>query len=161
VITSQASGYQATDGAAYQIFFGSWTEVLASVFLDVARMTSDGQEILAAFVPVGCGCTRALAGPTFPISPVGHRFVALEKSSIDRGSVYHTLLKRLILSKVLGPLCPWALMSERAGFPRRRADGSFSPPDLAEPPVARELKYLGIIRELSGDWRAMYPWWTS
>jgi hypothetical protein len=33
------SAYYASDGAAYQVFLGRWTEVLAPVFLDFARIT--------------------------------------------------------------------------------------------------------------------------
>jgi hypothetical protein len=32
--TSASSSYRASDGAAYQVFLGRWTEVLAPVFLE-------------------------------------------------------------------------------------------------------------------------------
>ena len=53
--TSPPSGYHASDGAAYQVFLGRWTEVLAPVFLEFARINDDGD-----VVDVGCG-TGSLA----------------------------------------------------------------------------------------------------
>jgi ubiquinone/menaquinone biosynthesis C-methylase UbiE len=52
---SPPSGYHASDGAAYQVFLGRWTEVLAPVFLEFARINNDGDVL-----DVGCG-TGSLA----------------------------------------------------------------------------------------------------
>jgi len=40
--TSAPLGYRANDGAAYQVFLGRWTEVLAPVCLEFARISNDG-----------------------------------------------------------------------------------------------------------------------
>jgi len=53
--TSTSLAYHASDGAAYQVFLGRWTELLAPVFLDFARISSDGDVL-----DVGCG-TGSLA----------------------------------------------------------------------------------------------------
>jgi SAM-dependent methyltransferase len=53
--TSPSSAYHASDGAAYQVFLGRWTEVLAPAFLEFASISSDGDVI-----DVGCG-TGSLA----------------------------------------------------------------------------------------------------
>ena len=47
--------YHASDGAAYQVFLGRWTELLAPVFLDFVRISGDGDVL-----DVGCG-TGSLA----------------------------------------------------------------------------------------------------
>jgi SAM-dependent methyltransferase len=49
------SGYQATDGAAYQVFLGRWTERLAAALLGSLELPPDG-----ALLDVGCG-TGSLA----------------------------------------------------------------------------------------------------
>ncbi len=48
-------GYQATDGAAYQVFLGRWTQRLANALLRVLEIPPDG-----ALLDVGCG-TGSLA----------------------------------------------------------------------------------------------------
>jgi ubiquinone/menaquinone biosynthesis C-methylase UbiE len=48
-------GYQATDGAAYQVFLGRWTERLADAMLGIVEIPADG-----ALLDVGCG-TGSLA----------------------------------------------------------------------------------------------------
>src|SRR5262245_64008734 len=48
--TSPSSTYHASDGAAYQVFLGRWTEVLAPVFLEFARISNEGDVL-----DVGCG----------------------------------------------------------------------------------------------------------
>jgi len=53
--TSPPSGYHASDGAAYECFLGRWTERLATVFVDFARLPDDGDVL-----EVGCG-TGSLA----------------------------------------------------------------------------------------------------
>ena len=53
--TSPPSGYHASDGAAYERFLGRWTERLATVFVDFARLPDDGDVL-----EVGCG-TGSLA----------------------------------------------------------------------------------------------------
>jgi SAM-dependent methyltransferase len=53
--SSGASTYLATDGAAYEIFLGRWTQRLADVFLDFADPPGAG-----ALLDVGCG-TGSLA----------------------------------------------------------------------------------------------------
>jgi SAM-dependent methyltransferase len=55
VRSSPASAYQATDGAAYQVFLGRWTDRLADALLDVVELPSSG-----ALLDVGCG-TGSLA----------------------------------------------------------------------------------------------------
>jgi SAM-dependent methyltransferase len=50
-----ASGYRATDGAAYERFLGRWTARLASPFSEFARLPLDG-----AVLDIGCG-TGSLA----------------------------------------------------------------------------------------------------
>ena len=49
------SGYQATDGAAYEVFLGRWTERLADALLSSLEIPPDG-----ALLDVGCG-TGSLA----------------------------------------------------------------------------------------------------
>jgi SAM-dependent methyltransferase len=53
--TSPASGYHANDGAAYQRFLGRWTERLATVFADLARLPVE-----ANVLDIGCA-TGSLA----------------------------------------------------------------------------------------------------
>jgi SAM-dependent methyltransferase len=53
--TLPASGHHASDGAAYERFLGRWTERLATVFADFARLPND-----ANVLDVGCG-TGSLA----------------------------------------------------------------------------------------------------
>src|SRR6185312_15071877 len=48
-------GYQATDGAAYEVFLGRWTERLADALLGSLEIPPDG-----ALLDVGCG-TGSLA----------------------------------------------------------------------------------------------------
>ena len=48
-------GYQATDGAAYQVFLGRWTERFADALLGLLEIPPDG-----ALLDVGCG-TGSLA----------------------------------------------------------------------------------------------------
>jgi trans-aconitate methyltransferase len=50
-----ASAYHATDGAAYHVFLGRWTERLADALLDALELPDDG-----ALLDVGCG-TGSLA----------------------------------------------------------------------------------------------------
>jgi SAM-dependent methyltransferase len=47
--------YRASDGAAYEVFLGRWTRVLAGLFAEFARLPEEG-----AIVDVGCG-TGSLA----------------------------------------------------------------------------------------------------
>ena len=47
--------YQASDGAAYEVFLGRWTRVLAGPFAEFARLPEEG-----AIIDVGCG-TGSLA----------------------------------------------------------------------------------------------------
>jgi len=51
----QSSTYRATDGAAYERFLGRWTQRLAPLFCDFARLPPDGPAL-----EVGCG-TGSLA----------------------------------------------------------------------------------------------------
>src|SRR5215471_13376653 len=53
--TAPTSAYSATDGAAYQVFLGRWTERLAEALLDVVEFPDSG-----ALIDVGCG-TGSLA----------------------------------------------------------------------------------------------------
>jgi SAM-dependent methyltransferase len=69
--TSASLGYRASDGAAYQVFLGRWTEVLAPVFLEFARISSDG-----AVLDVGCG-TGSLAAEIARRGP-GRRVIGLD-----------------------------------------------------------------------------------
>lgn len=64
-------GYRASDGAAYQIFLGRWTEVLAPIFLEFARISNDGDAL-----DVGCG-TGSLAAEIARRGP-DRRVVALD-----------------------------------------------------------------------------------
>jgi len=61
--TSPSLAYHASDGAAYQVFLGRWTELLAPVFLDFARMSGDGDVL-----DVGCGTGSLTAVGTFAAS---------------------------------------------------------------------------------------------
>jgi methylase of polypeptide subunit release factors len=63
--TSASLGYRASDGAAYQVFLGRWTEVLAPVFLEFARISSDG-----AVLDVGCGTGAAWLRRSHAADPV-------------------------------------------------------------------------------------------
>jgi SAM-dependent methyltransferase len=65
------SGYYASDGAAYQVFLGRWTEVLAPVFLAFARIGDDGDAL-----DVGCG-TGSLAAEIARRRP-DRRVIALD-----------------------------------------------------------------------------------
>src|SRR6266446_6193167 len=47
--------YRASDGAAYEVFLGRWSRVLAGPFAEFARLPEDG-----AILDVGCG-TGSLA----------------------------------------------------------------------------------------------------
>jgi len=47
--------YRASDGAAYEVFLGRWTRVLAGPFSEFARLPAEG-----AIIDVGCG-TGSLA----------------------------------------------------------------------------------------------------
>lgn len=60
---SAASGYHASDGAAYEVFLGRWTARLAPLFVDFADLPPDG-----AVLDVGCG-TGSLAGEIAGRSP--------------------------------------------------------------------------------------------
>ena len=53
--SNPASAYHATDGAAYHVFLGRWTERLADATLDALELPDDG-----AVLDVGCG-TGSLA----------------------------------------------------------------------------------------------------
>ena len=74
--TSPSSAYHASDGAAYQVFLGRWTEVLAPVFLEFARIGSDGDVL-----DVGCG-TGSLA------AEVGRRRPNRRVVGLDRADAY-------------------------------------------------------------------------
>jgi len=65
-----APAYQATDGAAYQVFLGRWTERLAEALLDVLELPISG-----AMLDVGCGTgslafTMAQRWPHHPVTGV-------------------------------------------------------------------------------------------
>jgi hypothetical protein len=66
--------------------------------------SSLAQKIFRAFMRVSCICRRPFGSSTFPISPVGHRFPALKKSSFDAETVYHTFPKKRLFGKVAIPL---------------------------------------------------------
>jgi SAM-dependent methyltransferase len=51
----RSSTYQASDGAAYEVFLGRWTRVLAGPFVEFARLPEEG-----TIIDVGCG-TGSLA----------------------------------------------------------------------------------------------------
>ena len=51
--SNPASAYHATDGAAYHVFLGRWTERLADATLDALELPDDG-----AVLDVGCGTGR-------------------------------------------------------------------------------------------------------
>jgi SAM-dependent methyltransferase len=66
-----ASTYLATDGAAYEIFLGRWTQRLAELFLDFADLPDTGD-----LIDVGCG-TGSLAGAMAARFP-GRRVVGVD-----------------------------------------------------------------------------------
>jgi SAM-dependent methyltransferase len=66
-VSEPRSQYRATDGAAYQIFLGRWTERLADVFVHWAALPADG-----TILDIGCGtgslaAAIARAHPTQPV----------------------------------------------------------------------------------------------
>src|SRR5215831_14123431 len=69
--SAPASSYRATDGAAYEIFLGRWTQRLADAFLDFAAPPGAGD-----LLDVGCG-TGSLAGALAARWP-GRRVVGLD-----------------------------------------------------------------------------------
>jgi SAM-dependent methyltransferase len=83
---SPPSGYHASDGAAYQIFLGRWTEVLAPVFLDFARIRNTGDVL-----DVGCG-TGSLAAEIARRGP-GQRIIGMDvaESYLTYARALHTL----------------------------------------------------------------------
>src|SRR5262245_57815620 len=68
--------YHASDGAAYQVFLGRWTELLAPVFLDFARIRGDGDVL-----DVGCG-TGSMA------AEVGRRRPGCQAIGLDVAEAY-------------------------------------------------------------------------
>ena len=67
--SNPASAYHATDGAAYHVFLGRWTERLADATLDALELPDDG-----AVLDVGCGTgSLALAMATTLAASSGER----------------------------------------------------------------------------------------
>src|SRR5262249_62363893 len=77
-MVASAEAYQATDGAAYEVFLGRRSRLLAAALLDFAAFAGDGP-----LLDVGCG-TGSLAGAMAARWP-GRRIVGVDSSEAFLG----------------------------------------------------------------------------
>ena len=123
-MTSSPDVYQATDGAAYEVFLGRRSRRLAEKLLDFAAFADDG-----ALLDVGCG-TGSLTGAIAARWPQ-RRIVGVDFSeAFLEFARSRELGKAVVLSTAMPPRCP---MPTRLSPARQRSSCSISSPTATLP----------------------------